>query len=195
MGVDLAPSAIQAATTLVPNGEFYCCDLLTMEFPKGEFDLAVSVTVMQHLPYAEQVAVVGQLSRWVRPGGYLVVLENVKDQGSHMFARDLSEWVRLISGSGMVLRAVRGFEFVPLFRLEGFLRNLAFALKGGVRPTSITSRAQFRSARRPGQLAKTIYSSVVLRALVGASFPLEIIARNTLPESFATHGAMVFTVA
>lgn len=191
VGVDLAPEAIHAARALVPQGQFYCSDLLEMQFPGQRFDLAISVTVLQHLPYDEQDKAVARIRHYLRDRGYLILLENVRDRGFHVFARPFDEWVRLAEDNGFKIEAVRGYEFVPLLQLEGSVRSAVFAL---LRP-----RGPSRECFQPKDwtdvsisVLKNLYRQTVLRAMVAASAPCEAIARTVLPRRLATHGVFVF---
>jgi|GEM_PF-1044703 len=192
VGVDLTAQAVEAAAALVPEGEFHRLDLLAMEFPAGEFDLALSVTVLQHLPYPEQEEVMRRLRRFLKPGGYLVILEHVRDRGAHMFARDFADWVRLAARSGLAPRAVRGYQFFPLLRLEKALRRRVPAPLGSGGSVAAAVRPPIHSAGGAPNFAKAMYRGAVLAGLVAGSFPAEAAARTILPKSFATHGAFVF---
>ncbi len=184
VGVDLSPTAIATARRLVPEAEFHCQDLLAMRFPPQHFDLIVSVTVLQHLPYQEQESVFWRFGQLLKPNGYVVALENIRDRGKHVFARDLDGWVALAERFNMVTVAARGYEFVPVLR----------AL---IRAGRILSRnAGYRDItddppRRIGEGARS-YRKALLRVTVALSGPLEALFWRLLPPWCATHGAFVF---
>jgi SAM-dependent methyltransferase len=191
-GIDLAPEAVQAARMLVPEAQFACSDLLNMEFETGEFDYAISVTVLQHLPYEDQAEAVIRLRRSLRDGGYFVLLENVRDRGYHVFARTFEGWIRLIQSGGFRVEAVRGYEFVPLLQLERFARKaLSHFLVRGIVDATLPEFKQQRTFRQESPI-RFIHRNLVLRGAVVASIPIEMVAKLLLPRRFATHGAFVF---
>ena len=80
------------------------------------FDVVSSVTVLQHIPFDEQHTAIRQLRELVKVGGYLLILENIQDQGAHMFAHSMDGWVRLFDQQGFQLVAVRRYDYSPCIR-------------------------------------------------------------------------------
>jgi SAM-dependent methyltransferase len=95
VGVDLSSDAIATARRLTPTGRFYCEDLVSLDrtLPLQTFDLAISVTTLQHLLPEDQEEAFKQIRRMLKPDGFLILLENVKDYGQHVFARSPRGWV------------------------------------------------------------------------------------------------------
>jgi len=71
-GVDISPVQIERARQLVPTARFMCRDMFEVEFQPESFGAIVSFFAIIHVPVAEQQSMVRKLSRWLRPGGYLL---------------------------------------------------------------------------------------------------------------------------
>lgn len=184
VGVDLSPTAIATARALVPEAEFHCQDLLAVTFPPQHFDLIVSVTVLQHLPYQEQERVFLRFRQLLKPGGYVVMLENIRDRGRHVFARDLDGWMAVAEHCNLVTVAVRGYEFVPVLRALTRARRI-LARSAGRRNMTDGRRQRIDVGVRR-------YRQALLRVAVALSGPVEALSRRLLPAACATHGAFVF---
>jgi SAM-dependent methyltransferase len=72
IGVDLSPVQISRARRLVPAAQFRCADMSTVEFPPRSFAAVVSFYAIIHVPPEEQPAILRNIFRWLRPGGYLL---------------------------------------------------------------------------------------------------------------------------
>lgn len=75
VGVDIASTMVERARQLNDRPErveFVGYDGLRLPFGDDEFDSAVSLIVIQHIPPAAQLRVLLELNRVVRPGGVLV---------------------------------------------------------------------------------------------------------------------------
>jgi len=71
-GVDISAVQIERARRLVPAGRFLCKDMTNVEFPPESFRAIVSFLAIIHVPIEEQRGVFRKLSRWLRPGGFLL---------------------------------------------------------------------------------------------------------------------------
>jgi SAM-dependent methyltransferase len=71
-GVDISPVQVERARRLVPAAQFMCRDMSEVEFPPESFGAIVSFFAIIHIPVEEQQRMVRKLSRWLRPGGYLL---------------------------------------------------------------------------------------------------------------------------
>jgi SAM-dependent methyltransferase len=87
-GVDISAEAIEIARDVAPSAELRVAPLDRLPFEDGEFDLAVSHDVLQHVP--EGVLDVGlrELRRVLRPGGALLVRTN----GDRRARRERDDW-------------------------------------------------------------------------------------------------------
>jgi SAM-dependent methyltransferase len=77
-GVDISPVQIERATQLVPAARFLCQDITNAEFPPEGFAAIVSFFAIIHVPVEEQPGIFRKLSRWLRPGGYLMATVGVR---------------------------------------------------------------------------------------------------------------------
>jgi len=71
-GIDISPVQIERARRLVPIAQFACQDMTQVEFPRESFTAIVSFLAIIHVPVEEQPGIFRNLSRWLRPGGYLL---------------------------------------------------------------------------------------------------------------------------
>ncbi len=71
-GVDISPVQIERGRRLVPAARFLCEDMSVVDFPAENFAAIVSFFAIIHVPVGEQPGIFRKLSRWLRPGGYLL---------------------------------------------------------------------------------------------------------------------------
>jgi SAM-dependent methyltransferase len=71
-GLDISRVQIERARRLVPAARFLCQDMTNSEFAPESFEAIVSFFAVIHLPIKEQPGMFRKLSRWLRPGGYLL---------------------------------------------------------------------------------------------------------------------------
>jgi SAM-dependent methyltransferase len=72
IGVDISPVQVERARALVPSARFLCEDFAALTFDDGSFDAVTAFYSIIHLPLAEQPALFGRISRWLRPSGLLL---------------------------------------------------------------------------------------------------------------------------
>lgn len=118
-GIDLQPSVIELNRRRFPRVRFECQPI--QDFHDGAergFDLITSITVLQHLPEAEQVRAVERIAAMVADEGHVLILENVSDRRRpHMFARLADGWVGLFRDAGLTMVARRSYDYSPALRL------------------------------------------------------------------------------
>ena len=68
-GIDLSPVQIARARELVPRAIFVCADMATLRFPDESFSAITCFYALIHLPLAEQPILLGDIRRWLLPGG------------------------------------------------------------------------------------------------------------------------------
>ena len=68
-GIDLSPVQIARARELVPRATFVCADMTTLRFPDESFSAITCFYALIHLPLAEQPILLGDIRRWLLPGG------------------------------------------------------------------------------------------------------------------------------
>jgi SAM-dependent methyltransferase len=160
------------------------------------FDMAVSVTVLQHIPYADQERAVAEMSRLLRTGGTAFLIENVRAfaPGAHLYPRTLEAWTKLLEREGLKVRIVQGQAYYPLIRL-GY--KLASLLPSGRRKNSAADRMkQGTNGQRPSVTASWLgraAAPLMLLARLGvlASYPLEHFSMAFLGPNYATNVLLI----
>lgn len=184
-GVDISAEAIELLAAEMPQHVFLSEDIAALEFPDGSFDVVNSVTVLQHMPDWKQKVALDRISRWLKPGGYLVLLENILAfDATHVFPHRADEWIEMVQANGLKCVYQRGSNFEVLFRLkERTLRALRNQTSGQISVPKV----------RPGaaHAYKSGIKSAALNALAVASFPVEW-ACHRAPLATPTHTVLVF---
>lgn len=184
-GVDRSEAMAREARRRSPEVAFETADAAALPFPDDSFDLAVAVTVIQHLTPEDQRLAVRELVRVVRPGGHVLAVDREGRPtqfaaGHATFPRERREWLELWRESGAAPVAIRGQEFSYPLRLA----RLA-APRGGddvpSRPTA--TRRGSRGWRRE-----------VLRLLVLASALTESVVARAAPQLPAEHLAVLYRI-
>jgi len=70
--VDISEVQVARARDLVPAARFLCADMTALDFPAGSFEAIVSFFAIIHVPLDEQPAILKNIHRWLKPGGYLL---------------------------------------------------------------------------------------------------------------------------
>lgn len=110
-GIDISEHAIAKARLLNPDVDFLCADVTEYNFSPASYDLVVSITVLQHLPYAEQLQVLAEIARTLRPSGRLLLMENTRDVGGHVFGRSLGNWMDSLENAELKPALVEGYQY------------------------------------------------------------------------------------
>jgi SAM-dependent methyltransferase len=112
-GVDVSATAVEAC---VEDGlSARVGDITNLPEAAGTFDLVSSVTVLLHLPPADQRAAARELERVARDGGLIVLLEATgRDRSPHVWPRSVRRWIDLFANSDPVW--AEGHYYVPLIR-------------------------------------------------------------------------------
>jgi SAM-dependent methyltransferase len=77
VGADLNPAYIAAAQAKFPGHQFLVQDATRTSFADGEFDACMISGVLHHLDDSQADQLLGEAARVVRPGGTLVVWEDI----------------------------------------------------------------------------------------------------------------------
>ena len=78
VGIDVSEVQIERARALIPDALFTRCDLAEVEFELGQFDAAVMLYSIIHLPLEKQETVLRRIASWLRPGGVLLMTAGVE---------------------------------------------------------------------------------------------------------------------
>lgn len=186
-GVDISQEAIRILTDELPQHRFITQDVTASNFVEESFDVVNSVTVLQHMPHWKQRIALSLAARWLKRGGYLVLLENVLAfDVPHVFPHRTNEWIEMVEGTGLKRAYSWGSNFEVLFRIEGSvsrrLRRNGASGGSAVPSTSLPENPSLKHRIKAG--ARTM--------LALASFPVEWVCQK-LPLATPTHSVMVFS--
>lgn len=127
VGIDLQPELIEINRHRYPNIEFFCTSIQDYS-AKEPFDIASSVTVLQHIPYEEQGTAIQKLRKLIKANGYAIVLENVHDKAPHVFSNTIKEWQAKFEDVGFHCVAIQRYDYNPLTRLYAWMIQSVFSI-------------------------------------------------------------------
>lgn len=154
-GIDLQSNLLKYAAERDHRVNFVHTDIQSFSSERS-FDLIVSVTVLQHLPDSEQAVAIAKIRELLSPGGYVLVLENTRDRGSHVFARPASRWVSLFGEQGFQTIKIRPYSPVLATGVLGALRKAASATIRKSPPDSPQAQVSRFSQEGPGHTVLSI---------------------------------------
>lgn len=188
-GLDLSPAMLAAADG---SHGYALGDVTALPVADGACSLALSVTVLLHLPPEAQARAVGEIARVLHAGGTLVLLEMIRAPAAraHVFPRSIDGWGALLEEAGLRVLHAEGEAYAPLLRLA-FLAGRPLATHRGTeldarkrRPASSgPSASDIDRLPAPARLAA--------RAAVAASGVLEPAVARILPDRFALNACIV----
>ena len=76
-GIDISGRMIDRARVNVPVGTFIHGDIMSVDFPRSNFDAVVAFYSVFHLPREEHEELFRRLHRWLKPGGHLMATVSV----------------------------------------------------------------------------------------------------------------------
>lgn len=184
-GIDIQPTLIADNRRRFREIEFV--EVSLQEFAHEErFDLVSSVTVLQHLPFDEQARGVSRLRDLMVPGGYAIVLENVRHQAPERFSRSVAGWTSMFENAGFRTVALVPYNYSLALRVCGRLRSLFTADKGDKRArlhveSVVVARQDGESSASPLRQLLEHGHRTLLRLAVGVDTRAEplLIGRRT----------------
>jgi SAM-dependent methyltransferase len=185
-GADLSPEAIRLLAAEMPQHHFIAGDITELKLSDQQFDIVNSVTVAQHMPEWKQKVAFDLISRWVRPGGYVVLLENVLAfDAPHVFPHRENEWIEMVETTGLKCVYRRGSNYELLFKARGCLSQIL----RGKRPSG---RNNIPTVPGPAERSSMHrIKAVASNALAIASFPVEWVCQR-VPIATPTHSLLIF---
>lgn len=122
VGIDLQRELIEINRSRYPDIKFICIPI--QDYSTEEpFDLMSCVTVLQHIPLEEQDRAIEKFRELLRIDGYCIVLENIRDQGPHVFSRTIEGWRARFEKVGFSTVAMQRYDYSPFLRLLEFVRS------------------------------------------------------------------------
>lgn len=97
-GIDVVPWAIERAKQNCSQAQFRVYNGVSIPFPDDYMGLIVSWTVLQHIPIGEVGAIVGEFYRILRPGGKIIMYENISTwhpDKPHIWFRDVPTYRKI----------------------------------------------------------------------------------------------------
>jgi SAM-dependent methyltransferase len=164
----------------------------SLPFPEGTFDLVSAVTVIQHIPPADQREAIREMARVLRPGGHLLLLDLIRGEGPHIFPKRPRGWIEEAGSTGLSLVSWTGQEYLFFDRafvnIVQTLRKLTGNWSGAILPARASNSAE---AAQPQSGGRALYWALrkITCKLSAWSEPL---ARKGCPGEWATHGVFVF---
>ena len=190
LGIDIGREIIKKNTE-ISRGR---CKYMVMSadnlgFHDEAFDLAVSVTVLQHMPYSTQMKAIEEIARIVNTNGKVLIVERVgRNALPYTFPNSEKEWTDKFESNGLTLVAKRRHFFSPLI-------DLGHALKCILRPKRGLGSKPDGSQPSEDRLAFwDKICDIVTRALIWISYPLGYICFYLFPQRFAIakHSSFLF---
>ena len=127
-----------------------------------------------------------KLRAMTQPGGYVLALENVRDQAPHVFSNSLSGWQAKFEKAGFESVATQRYDYIFLNRLYGALRRRAASVLKSSKSTAEITPEKYLT-RTPGYRKTTLLrhldagASRVAVAVDGVPETLLIRSNLTLP--------------
>jgi hypothetical protein len=153
-------------------------------FADESFNLAISVTVMQHVPHEHQQDSINAVYHVLKSGGYLLLCETIdtSDFSPHIYGNSLEKWMEIFTKAGFQLVSVIGSEYIPHVRVFHWLRNKR-------KPSSSTKYLDVGEISQ--LLTKRKALSLLVRLALTISYPFEYIASVFLPVQWARIGCFL----
>lgn len=192
VGIDQSVDMLRLARERTTHSPLFAGEAQGLPFRDDSFDCVSSITVIQHIPHAQQGRAVMEMVRVLRPGGYLILFELLRGRGPHVFPRKPADWISQVSSLGPKLVLWFGQEYLlfdrPLVSLLQRLRSLA----GNHATETLPGKsAGLENSSGLMQLSKRSYWALRKISVVTSAW-IEPLATRVLPAVFATHGVFVF---
>ena len=126
-GVDISDEMISMCQSFHPSLLFAAMDGKRIPTDSEMFDFVFVVAVLHHNRRAEQDILLREISRVIKPGGYLFLFEAIgSTPGKRVFPRTLKDWTESISSLGYECVLRRGYHYFPLLALFNFFARRIF---------------------------------------------------------------------
>lgn len=178
LAVDRSITMLEVAARRTPDVRFARMEATSLAVPADQIDLAIEVTVIQHLLPEDQLTAMREIVRVVKPGGFVISLDivgraNAFDASHGTYPRPRREWIDLWRQAGAEPRATRGQDFgYPLAVLRLRRRSTtapaegprsasagwrSALLRGLVIASDVTDRAGSHVPQLPGSHLAALY--------------------------------------
>lgn len=192
VGIDQSLAMLRLARERETRSPLFVGEIQNLPFLDESFDCVSAITVIQHIPSAQQRQALEEMVRVLRPGGHLILFELIRGHGPHVFSRKPADWIFQVSSLELNLVLWFGQEFLLLDRS---LVALLLCLRGvAARRASETlpGKSQDASGRSsPYLFVRRIYWTL-RRLSVVSSIWIEPLVARICPKALATHGVFLF---
>lgn len=115
-GVDISADMLALASRRWPAARLEKVkDGFLSPFPDSNFDLVYSITVLHHNEYERQEKIIREMSRVLKGGGAMILLEDLGGRSSfNMFARNKESWLGLAAKHRLRNVWYRSFRYWPV---------------------------------------------------------------------------------
>jgi len=186
IGIDIQETTIKKNRDIFPDIDFRVMSAKNLDFPDNCFDVVSFITVLQHIPYKDQLTAVKESARVLKDGGHMLVLEFTQTgRAPHMFSRGDTDWTKIFTENGLDVCTRRKTGYYLTFRvLVNAFHAIAqrFGLADG--------KSSGMTARKPKNPLVRLRNAVFAIMTIPA-YPLEYVSEILLPESMATHTLLV----
>jgi len=127
-GTDYSPRAVGYAQRLVPHARFVASSGTALPFADRSFDIVTLLDVIEHIPDDEEMQVIAEARRVLRPGGALVISTNTDRSATelkHFRHYPIPRFEQLFSG----LSDLRLVGVIPYAPTQRFWMALPFTAR------------------------------------------------------------------
>jgi 2-polyprenyl-3-methyl-5-hydroxy-6-metoxy-1,4-benzoquinol methylase len=188
-GIDLGKEVIERNNEILGDKcKFMVMSADNLSFPDETFDMAVTVTVLQHMPYSVQEKAINEISRVVKTKGKVLIIERVGHKAlPYTFPNSAKDWIEKFQKNGFVLLAAETNYFSPLIDLGHVLKNLLLPKRRfNVEPEKESNETKVK-------LSNKIYWNL-MHPLIWLSYPLGYLCVYLIPQKLvkAKHSSFLF---
>jgi SAM-dependent methyltransferase len=163
-----------------------------LPFRAETFDLVSAVTVIQHLPPADQHKAIAEMARVLQPGGHMMLLDLIRGRGPHIFPRRPEGWIEEAGSAGLSLVSWTGQEYLLFDRAFVSIVQTARKLAGHMPDDTLPLRADRPAeAVQPNSRGRAVYWAL-RKVTCKLSVRFEPLVQTLCPRDWATHGLFVF---
>jgi ubiquinone/menaquinone biosynthesis C-methylase UbiE len=177
---DMGAQALQYAAKRWERANFSLGQLPFLAFADESFDLAISVTVLQHVPRPLQLQAIQAIGRALKPSGYLIACEStdIHETSSHVFSNSKGYWLDMFSDAGLELAGMTACEYLPYVKLFQWSRDFwqKRVRHSNLKP-NVSSIAQLLKANP--------LLAFLTRFMITLSYPLEYVSSEIFPQRWA----------
>ncbi len=158
-GVDLSSEMVRIAAERFLDANFAVVGPNGIPYPSQAFDIVCSIAVIHHNPYKEQSLIFHELSRILKPKGFLVLFESITSPDPNNaveFPRSVADWKTSLNAEGLErvwIKRTRYFSF----------RIIMSSLVGGNRFCSLSNKI-----------------GIFLDPYIGSFFPIRLQTRGMM---------------